>query len=408
MEQNTVDKLSFQVNALQEGFITLAKSSSLNDMAVNFLQILKKNFIFEEIYILQKNSATSNWEGLNTEIPDMVSILPYLDYSASLQMSYFPDQGIAAVITLPLPDSVYLGFVIIQRPEDRLSEIDKIVLKILMQVFDFAYKSFLDRKKEKKLIFDLNEKVFQLNNLVDTAIELSGFKNRNTLYSLALERASTITNASSSMMKISCGVGTDEYYTFPSNADHSEIEKNKFRIESSFVYKERRYTLILSEKETRGGATFFNDLDQLLLDALARQVAAAIENDDLNKQALEKKLLEKELAVAASIQQQIIPTTLPKIAGYEIAGINIPSKEVGGDYFDCIELKNGRYAFIIADVAGKGISAALLVNTLNAALYSYLEFDLPLTELSDKLNKIIYKASPSDKYITFFIAVLDP
>jgi sigma-B regulation protein RsbU (phosphoserine phosphatase) len=62
---------------------------------------------------------------------------------------------------------------------------------------------------------------------------------------------------------------------------------------------------------------------------------------------------------------------------------------------------------IIADVAGKGIGAALLVSTLNAALYSYLEFDIPLTEMSDRLNKLIYKSSPSDKFITFFIAVLD-
>jgi len=98
---------------------------------------------------------------------------------------------------------------------------------------------------------------------------------------------------------------------------------------------------------------------------------------------------------------------LPNIEGYELAGINIPSREVGGDYYDCIELGNGKYALIIADVAGKGIGAALLVSTLNAALYSYLEFDIPLTKMSDKLNKLIYESSPSDKFITFFIAVLD-
>ncbi|MDZ7625797.1 MAG: PP2C family protein-serine/threonine phosphatase [Ignavibacteriaceae bacterium] len=68
---------------------------------------------------------------------------------------------------------------------------------------------------------------------------------------------------------------------------------------------------------------------------------------------------------------------------------------------------DGKYALIIADVAGKGIGAALFVSTLNAALYSYLEFDIPLTKMSDKLNKLIFESSPSDKFITFFIAVLD-
>ena len=163
----------------------------------------------------------------------------------------------------------------------------------------------------------------------------------------------------------------------------------------------------MAEKETRTGSTNFNELDKLLLDAVARQVQASIENQYLNSQAIEKEKMEQELIVAASIQQRILPETLPKIDGYDLAGTNIPSKEVGGDYYDCVDLGNGKYALIIADVAGKGIGAALLVSTLDAALYSYLEFDLPLTEMSDKLNKLIYKSSPSDKFITFFIAVLD-
>ncbi|MDR3667575.1 MAG: PP2C family protein-serine/threonine phosphatase, partial [Ignavibacteriaceae bacterium] len=155
------------------------------------------------------------------------------------------------------------------------------------------------------------------------------------------------------------------------------------------------------------GATNFNELDNLLLQAITRQVQTAIENEYLLKQSLEKERIEKELLLAATIQQGIIPNELPKIEGYELAGINIPSREVGGDYYDCIDLGKGIYAFIIADVTGKGISAALLVNTLNAAIYSYMEFNLPLSELTEKLNKLIYKATPADKFITFFIAVLD-
>ena len=132
-----------------------------------------------------------------------------------------------------------------------------------------------------------------------------------------------------------------------------------------------------------------------------------IANDFLLKESIEKEQIEKEIRIAQSIQQRIIPDKLPQIEGYEIAGINIPSKEVGGDYYDCIDIGNGKYALIIADVTGKGVGAALLVNTLNAALYSYLEFQLPLTDMADKLNKLIYNSSPSDKFITFFVAVLD-
>ncbi len=126
------------------------------------------------------------------------------------------------------------------------------------------------------------------------------------------------------------------------------------------------------------------------------------------QQSIEKELKEKEIDIAASIQQRIIPKELSKIEGYEISGINIPSKEVGGDYYDCIPLNNGKVALIIADVTGKGIAAALLVNTLNASLYSYLEFDLPLMEIADRLNKLIYRSTPYHRFITFFISVLGP
>ncbi len=120
----------------------------------------------------------------------------------------------------------------------------------------------------------------------------------------------------------------------------------------------------LAEKETRNGVTDFNELDKMLLDAITRQVQASIENQYLNSQAIEKEKIEQELIVAASIQQRILPTELPKMEGYDLAGINIPSKEVGGDYYNCVDLGSGKYAFIIADVAGKGIGAALLVSTL--------------------------------------------
>jgi phosphoserine phosphatase RsbU/P len=127
----------------------------------------------------------------------------------------------------------------------------------------------------------------------------------------------------------------------------------------------------------------------------------------LHKQALEKEKIEQELNVAASIQQKILPDKLPLIEGYDLAGINIPSREVGGDYYNCMEISKNKFALIIADVAGKGIGASLLVSTLDAALYSYLQFDIPLTEIANRLNKLIYQSSPSDKYITGFIAVLD-
>ena len=262
---------------------------------------------------------------------------------------------------------------------------------------------------EKELIFSLNEKIFQLNNLIDTGIELSRFDKRDVLFDLALERACALTNASSALIKIENkeNLSTPQKFIFPPGTDPESIVNCEHKIESEFEFNNKLYSIVLSEKETRSGPTSFGELDELLLSAINRQIRVVIENEYLQQQNLIKQRIEQELNVAALIQQRIIPKKLPEIEGYDLSGINIPSREVGGDYFDCIRLGNGKYAFIIADVTGKGIAAALLVNTLNASLYSYLDFKLPLSEMTEKLNKLIYSSTPSDKFITFFIAVLD-
>jgi serine phosphatase RsbU (regulator of sigma subunit) len=408
MEQDLVEKLSLQVESFQKGFLTLSKSSTLKDMIKNFDMIFRQSFLLNEIYLLHKAPASTEWEILGENQISEKSLLSHLEQSDSMKINYFTQKDISAAVNMPLSDSSSFGILLGKKTDGTsFTDYEKISLHILLQVFDSAYKSFLNTRKEKKLIFELNEKVFQLNNLIDTGIELSKFDKRAILYELALERAATITNSSSALIRITSEDSSNEDYVFPHGVDAMTILSSGYSIKSSFVSKGRTYTFALSEKETRGGVTSFNDLDKLLLESIARQVSASIENEYLLKQSLEKERIEKELSVAASIQQQIIPKKLHSIEGYDLSGINIPSREVGGDYFDSIPIGKDKTALIIADVAGKGISAALLVNTLNAALYSYIEFNLPLPELSDKLNKLIYRTSPADKFITFFITVLD-
>ncbi len=153
---------------------------------------------------------------------------------------------------------------------------------------------------------------------------------------------------------------------------------------------------------------YFTLEDVHFLDTLSVDACIAIENARLVQEALEKERIEKELEVAATIQNMIIPKELPEIPGYQIAGMYDPSKQVGGDFYDAIPLKDGKFALIIADVSGKSVSGALLVSTLQASLHAYLESDFKLTELVRKLNRIILKNSTYDKYITFFIGILDP
>ena len=410
MDQNLlVEKLSLQAESFQEGFETLIKCNSFDEITKNFWHLLRGNFIVTDIQLLHKPLSGKDWKHISPQSKKEKTNLSLFSNEGQLSIEYFKNENYNAVVTLPLSDSSCLGIIIGKKLDGNdLNDFDKITLQILLQVFSSAYNSFLNQKKEKQLIFELNEKILQLNNLIDADIELSKFDKQNVLFDLAIERVVSLTNSSSALIKIinRKDGSTEKQVTFPGNLNPEIISNNPNKIDFDFDFNNKQYLFTLSEKETRKGVTSFSDLDKLLLQAIARQVQASIENEYLIRQSLEKERIEKELTLAAAIQQRIIPKELPRIDGYEIAGTNIPSKEVGGDYYDCLDLGEGRFALIIADVAGKGISAALLVNTLNAALYSYLEFNMPLTELADKLNKLIYKSSPPDKYITFFIAVL--
>jgi serine phosphatase RsbU (regulator of sigma subunit) len=290
----------------------------------------------------------------------------------------------------------------------RFTEQDLVFVRLLAQLFENAYQMLIARRTEKELIFSLNHKILQLNSLIDTGIDIARLSGGTPPHHLALERAGSLTNASKGLVQVSRSHGSTETHYFPAGLAFTPSEEQGFHISSSFTHQKETFSFHLFDKESRAGRVAFDENDQLLLDALVRQVHASLENRYLHQQSLEKQRIEQDMAVAASIQQRIIPKTLPPMQGYDIAGINVPSKSVGGDYYDCIPLPDGRYALVIADVAGKGVPAALLVSSLHAYLAAYLESPFTLVDLAQKLNRAVRGAATEDKFITAFIAILEP
>ncbi len=151
----------------------------------------------------------------------------------------------------------------------------------------------------------------------------------------------------------------------------------------------------------------FRKDDEAFLEALSAHAAIAIENARLHQEALQVERLEKELQIAAAIQKQLLPSVIPSIPGYQISAVALPCREIGGDFFDVIKVGENKSALAIADVAGKSVPAAMLVSTLQAVLHAYLEHKIPLVQLVEKLNKVVYFDSTPERYITFFISLLD-
>ena len=142
--------------------------------------------------------------------------------------------------------------------------------------------------------------------------------------------------------------------------------------------------------------------------SLALDAAGVIENARLFTAARDKERLDQELAIARDIQQALLPKRFRVYDTFQVAGINIPSQQVGGDYYDLIEVPGERYAFVVADVCGKGISAALLTSTLQGALAAMVELGKSASEVARHLNRYLCRHAGVKKFATFFCGVLEP
>lgn len=138
-----------------------------------------------------------------------------------------------------------------------------------------------------------------------------------------------------------------------------------------------------------------------LLQKLEQQLSLAREQRSKQRQR------EEELRDAREIQARLLPKSLPEVRGYEIAAINQPLRFVGGDYYNVVRMDDRHTAFCIADVAGKGLPAALLMSTLQAALQPFIAQKLPPAELCQRLNRILCDVMPAGKFISLFYGVLD-
>lgn len=153
------------------------------------------------------------------------------------------------------------------------------------------------------------------------------------------------------------------------------------------------------------------DLD--LLQSVAAQTSLAIENSRLTAaiaaQTAEREVLAKELAIARDVQQRLFPQVLPTIPGVEYCGVCRPAREIGGDYYDFLELPGYVFGIAIGDVAGKGVPAALLMAGLQATLRGQTASGIyHIGDLITNMNQAVYATSPPNRYATFFYGHYQP
>jgi sigma-B regulation protein RsbU (phosphoserine phosphatase) len=169
---------------------------------------------------------------------------------------------------------------------------------------------------------------------------------------------------------------------------------------------------------TGGRAVFIDGFgrrgDKETLMSVAGQLALVIENARLAERMVAEERLRRELALAAEVQRRLLPDRPPECLAVELAGFCQPARGVGGDYYDFIKFDNERLGIAIADVAGKGIAAALLMSTVQATLRSLSAGDAgqdrangSLADMVATLNRLLCNSTRGANYVTFFYAQFD-
>src|SRR6201981_1289388 len=153
----------------------------------------------------------------------------------------------------------------------------------------------------------------------------------------------------------------------------------------------------------------FNASQLKLFQGLCSHIAVAIHNAQrFQQERSAREKMSREAQEARAIQQALLPKSSPFILGFEVSGLSVPAGAVGGDWYDFIDLRDGRWGLVLADVSGKGMAAALLMSATRAMTRSLAENACSPGEVLTKLNQLLGDDFPSGRFVTMVYAVLDP
>ena len=192
--------------------------------------------------------------------------------------------------------------------------------------------------------------------------------------------------------------------------DRSADQRSGFRTKSMLCTairnKDGRIVGVLQLLNKRQGS--FGPRDIEFLDAISDHMAIAMENATLHLERIEKNRMERDLQLGREIQSRLLAKPPSDVTGTQLVACNVPCFEVGGDYYDFIEFSNGDLGIAVADVSGKGVGAALIMSSVQAALRVAAPLESDLASLMTRLNALLFRMASGRKYATFFFGRYTP
>lgn len=211
--------------------------------------------------------------------------------------------------------------------------------------------------------------------------------------------------------KISHGVKSNVPDLIAFDQVTDEKSKGELRLKSSkdYSFGELETYLPVYHKDKMLAILFLRrkdlkqDIDLDFTQALTNILVVALENKRFALQQVEQEILNREVAIASQVQQMLFPSILPYSERIKAKVTYLPHSMVGGDYYDLIQKSNNEVFFCVADVSGKGISAALLMSNFQATLRTLLRSDADLSMIVKQLNHTLYENTKGERFITFFL-----
>ncbi|HEY2932521.1 MAG TPA: GAF domain-containing SpoIIE family protein phosphatase [Acidobacteriota bacterium] len=190
----------------------------------------------------------------------------------------------------------------------------------------------------------------------------------------------------------------------PADLGSIGIDSLAARLEAPILFDGRAIGSILIGLRSQGS---YAEADREILDFFAREVAYTIEKALLHEDLLAKKRLESELEVARQVQLSLLPAQVPVLPGYDMAALSIPAAGVGGDYYDFVGFPEDNVGLVIADVVGKGMSAALIMASFRAFLRAQIRNDYAIATIFRKVNNLLKEGLDDNRFVTAVYGVLD-
>lgn len=280
--------------------------------------------------------------------------------------------------------------------------------------------------------FQLKYRLWELESLYDIGLSIAATLNIEELADEILFRMISLTNARRAALYLREGIRFRLYRSFGETRGDfldTDLAEQLLREGAPLTFEENTDcifpncmafialpirgnndvigVLAAADRETRdGGIGAFEPNELRLLSLFASQVAIALENARLHREALEKQAMEREYELAATIQRDILPKAIPDVEGIDIAALSRPARQVGGDYH-AFFVRDGVLTMLVADVAGKSMPAALLVSALHAALQLLLGEGRELADIATELNRHIHQWSAENKFVTMVMVSID-